>query len=96
MLCQNQTRLNEPCQNGLSRRVECTKGHAVSCMKQCGRSCVDFVEEERPEKKGGASNATHRSSGSEGGTSARSGCGCGASKVLASENRVLPSENKFI
>jgi hypothetical protein len=48
MLCKNQTRTDEPCPGGLSRKITCGKGHGTVCMKECNAVCSDFDSDIRP------------------------------------------------
>jgi len=92
MLCKHQTRSDQTCPHGMSRMIQCTKGHTVECMNKCNPACPDFTEEARP-KPAVRSRTTVASTASGHSPTAQPATkkcgGCGQVKVLAAENKFI-------
>jgi len=87
-LCKHQNVSNEPCANGLSRRMTCGLGFENTCVRQCQpETCADFVAPERPKPspnivskavRGGGMQVQGSGTGNGSGNVQSSGCGgCG-------------------
>ena len=91
MLCQSQENTDEPCADGMSRRIRCLLGMDNSCMKNCNpRRCPAFEALKRDAPARALSSSVGGAVFSNGVDTPQDGCGgCGVVKELSSENKFI-------